>query len=77
MATTLRQQSRVPLYGIVPSGLGAWAMMRDLATSAGVEQSEATKPEQMAEHRWQSRLSPVYTTMFFLAVSYLVGLGLG
>ena len=27
-----------------------WPMIRDLATSAGVEQSEATKPEQMAEH---------------------------
>ena len=40
-----------------------------LATSAGVEQSEATKPEQMAEHRWHSRLSPVYTTMDFLAES--------
>ena len=46
-------------------------MMRDLATSAGVEQSDATKPEQMAEHKWQSRLSPVYTTTDFLAVSYL------
>ena len=43
-----------------------------LATSAGVEQSEATKPEQMAEHRWHSRLSPVYTTIDFFAVSYVV-----
>ena len=29
----------------------------------------------MGAHRWQSRLSPVYTTMFFLAVSYLVRVG--
>ena len=56
---TLRQQSRVPLYGIVPSGRAVCDMMRDLATSAGVEQSEATKPEQIAEHKWQRRLSPV------------------
>ena len=60
---TFRQQSKVPLYGNVPSGSADWLMMRDLATSAGVEQSEATKPEQIAEHRWHSKLSPVYTTI--------------
>ena len=59
LRTTLAQQSKVPLYGMVPSGSLACPMMRDLATSAGVEQSEATKPEQMAEARWHFRLSPV------------------
>ena len=42
-ARTLRQQSRVPLYGMVPSGRAVWLIMRDLATSAGVEHREATK----------------------------------
>ena len=38
------------MYGIVPSDSAVWLMMRDLATSAGVEQSKATQPEQTAEH---------------------------
>merc|ERR1719387_345411 len=67
--TTFFQQSKVPLYGSVPSGPGAWFMMRDLATSAGVEHNEATKPEQIAEQRWQRRLSPVLGTKNCLAES--------
>ena len=60
--------------GSAPWGLAFCVMIRAVATSCGVDRTDATKPAHVAASRWQrmsSREYPALSTKAFFAESYL------